>query len=154
LAANLNKTEVVGGIQNIPTILNQQQETYFYETYFSPKERSLIETNTPRSKVNFTVNYNLNKLSVMLRNIYWGEVTRDEFPFGTTQIHKGKVVTDLSLGYDIVKQLNLSVGVNNLLDKFPDQQVYENSYFGVFKYAPVQMGTMGRFYFARLTLKL
>ena len=90
----------------------------------------------------------------MLRNIYWGEVTRDEFPFGTTQIHKGKVVTDLSLGYDIIKQLNLSVGVNNLLDKFPDQQVYENSYFGVFKYAPVQMGTMGRFYFARLTLKL
>ena len=154
LAANLNKTQVVGGIQNIPTILNQQQETYFYETYFSSKERSLIETNAPRSKVNFTINYNVNKLSVMLRNIYWGEVTRDEFPFGTTQLHKGKVTTDLSLGYDIIKQLNLSVGVNNLLDKFPDQQVYENSYFGVFKYAPVQMGTMGRFYFARLTLKL
>jgi len=33
---------------------------------------------------------------------------------------------------------------------FPDLQIYENSYYGVFKYAPVQMGTLGNYFFGRL----
>jgi iron complex outermembrane receptor protein len=34
-----------------------------------------------------------------------------------------------------------------------DQQAYLNSYFKVFKYAPVQMGMNGGFYFLRLNYK-
>ena len=46
------------------------------------------------------------------------------------------------------------MGANNLFDVFPDKQVYSNSYFGVFKYAPVQMGTTGTFYFLKAIIKV
>lgn len=35
-----------------------------------------------------------------------------------------------------------------------DKQIYDNSYFGVFKYAPVQMGTLGAYFFGRITVNL
>ena len=59
----------------------------------------------------------------------------------------------LSGSYTITEKLSLAVGANNLFDIFPDVQSSENSYFGVFKYAPVQMGTTGAFCFARLNYK-
>jgi iron complex outermembrane receptor protein len=63
-------------------------------------------------------------------------------------------VTDLSLSYNFTNTLGLTIGANNLFDVFPDVQIYPNSYFGVFKYAPEQMGMTGAFYFARLNVKL
>ena len=39
------------------------------------------------------------------------------------------------------------------IDVFPDKQVYENSYYGIFPYAPVQMGMTGAYYFARASFK-
>jgi iron complex outermembrane receptor protein len=55
------------------------------------------------------------------------------------------------VSYKITPKIIFAVGANNLFDVFPDAQVYENSYFGVFKYAPVQMGTTGAYYFGRLS---
>ena len=49
---------------------------------------------------------------------------------------------------------SMSIGANNLLDVFPDKQAYSNSYFGVFKYAPVQMGTTGAFYFIKALVRI
>ena len=100
------------------------------------------------------MDYNISKLTILLRNTYFGEVTRDGFPFGVTQKHAGKVVTDLSVSYKITPKILFAVGANNLFDVFPDLQVYENSYFGVFKYAPVQMGTTGSYFFGRISCSL
>ena len=57
------------------------------------------------------------------------------------------------IGYEVFKQ-KLTLGANNLFDIFPDRQIYDNSYFGVFKYASVQMGTLGSYYLLRATLDL
>ena len=100
------------------------------------------------------MNYSVNKWNVFLGNTYFGEVTRNGFPFGVVQKHAPKEVTDLSVGYEILKNLTLTIGANNLLNVYPDLQAYENSYFGVFKYAPVQMGTTGSYYFGRLSFRL
>ena len=56
----------------------------------------------------------------------------------------------------LVKNLPLSVslGANNLLDVYPDVQAYDNSYFGVFRYAPVQQGMLGSFFYARLNFAI
>ena len=89
----------------------------------------------------------------MVRNTYFGKVTKDGYPWGSIQEHTGKVVTDASIGYDITKNFNFTIGANNLFDVFPDKQVYENSYYGVFPYAPVQMGMTGAYYFARASFK-
>jgi len=148
MAANFNKTEV-GDQLNIPTKLVGQEEIYF-----GPQEKSLIETNNPKTKLNFTINYSISKFSAMVRNVYFGEVTRNGFPYGVEQVFAGKVVTDLSLSYKLTDQLLFTVGGNNILNSLPDKQVYDNSYFGVFKYAPVQQGFNGSFFFTRLSFEL
>ena len=90
----------------------------------------------------------MQKFNFLVRNVYWGDITRNGFPFGEVQVHKGKVTTDVVASYKIKSGLSFSLGANNLLDVFPDKQVYSNSYFGVFKYAPVQMGILGSFFYA------
>jgi len=146
LLYNYNKNNVDDKLNYIPAAFVGQEDVYF-----GPQERSLIETNTPSSKGTLAFNYDIKKVSVLLRNTYFGEVTRDGYPFGVAQKHAGKVVTDLSVSYKITPKIIFAVGANNLFDVFPDAQVYENSYFGVFKYAPVQMGTTGAYYFGRLS---
>ncbi len=90
---------------------------------------------------------------MLLRNVYFGSVERNSFPFGEIQDFKGKVVTDLSFNYTI-HPLTFTIGANNLFNIYPDKQIYDNSYFGVFKYAPVQQGTLGSFFFARFTFNI
>ena len=148
LASNFNKTRITK--YSFPASLSGLSQN----DYFGPDQQSLIETNNPISKHTFTTNLAVNKLNFMVRNIYWGSVTRNGFPFGVVQKHNGKITTDLAVAYKISSALSLSVGANNLFDVFPDQQAYENSYFGVFKYAPVQMGILGAFYYARLNLAI
>ena len=124
------------------------------DVFFGPQEQSLIETNNPVDKGALRLNYSVNKWNILLGNTYFGEVTRNGFPFGVAQKHSPKVVTDLSVGYNILPNLTLTVGANNLFNVYPDLQASGNSYFGVFKYAPVQMGTTGSYYFGRLSFTL
>jgi iron complex outermembrane receptor protein len=149
LLYNYNKNKVGSTLNTIPTAFVVQEDVYF-----GPQERSLIETNTPLHKGTLALNYGINKFNFLLRNTYFGEVTRNGFPFGIEQKHNGKVVTDLSLAYKATPKIQFIIGANNLFDVFPDKQVYENSYFGVFKYAPVQMGTTGAYYFGRISYSL
>jgi iron complex outermembrane receptor protein len=149
LLYNYNKNTVDNTLNNVPTLFVGQEDVYY-----GPKERSLIETNTPLHKGTLALNYAVNKFNFLLRNTYFGEVTRNEYPFGGDQVHSGKFVTDLTAAYKVTPQIQIVLGANNLFDQFPDKQIYENSYFGVFKYAPVQMGTTGAYYFARVSYRL
>ncbi|MFQ5651766.1 MAG: TonB-dependent receptor domain-containing protein [bacterium] len=148
LAANFTDTEVDDKL-NIPPVLVGQEDIYF-----GPQEKSLIETNNPDTKLNFSVNYSISKFAAMVRNVWFGEVTRNGFPFGVEQKHDGKLVTDLSLSYQLTPNLNITVGGNNIFDVAPDEQVFDNSFFGVFKFAPVQQGFNGSFFFGRLGVSL
>lgn len=147
LGFNYNHNRITGEL-HIPAQLKGQEQIFF-----SPNDSILITGGTPKIKTNLALTYRYKKFSMLLRNIYFGEVNRNTFPYGEVQQHKGKVVTDLSFSY-IIKPLTFTMGATNLFDVFPDKQVYGNSYFGVFKYAPVQMGTLGANYFARITLSL
>lgn len=118
--------------------------------FFGPDQINIIETLSPRTKGALGFNYTINRFNFLLRNTYFGQVIRDGYPFGSVQKFSPKVVTDASVGYNITKNINITIGANNLFDVFPDLQIYENSYFGVFKYAPVQMGTLGSYFFGRL----
>lgn len=146
LAANFNDNKVDDALNIPPRLVGQET------IYFGPQEKSLIETNNPDAKVNFTIDYRIKKFSGMLRNVYFGEVTRNGFPFGVEQKHDPKVVTDVSLSYQLTHQLSLTVGGNNILDVYPDVQAFDNSFFGVFKYAPVQHGFNGASFFGRLAV--
>ncbi|WP_044173996.1 TonB-dependent receptor [Flectobacillus major] len=147
-SGNYNKNEVTK-VNPLSDKLAGQEDIYY-----GPQERSLIETNSPNIKSTLQFVYSVNKISFMYRNTYFGKVTRNGFPFGGEQVHAAKVVVDITASYKITKALSATLGANNVFDVFPDKQIYENSYFGVFKYAPVQMGTTGRYMFARLSYNL
>ena len=144
LSGNVNENKVLSINKLSDKLVGQE------DIYYGPQERSLIESNSPKIKGTLQFVYSINKISFMLRNTYFGKVTRNGFPFGGEQVHNPKVVTDITASYKFNKHLAAIIGANNLLDIYPDKQIYENSYFGVFKYAPVQMGTTGRYMFARL----
>lgn len=133
---------------HVPDGLKGQQDIFF-----SPADSVLITEGTPRVKANLSLSYKPGKFGIFVRNVYFGEVSRYAYPFGEIQKHKGKLVTDVSLSYT-VNPLTFTVGANNLFNVYPDNQVYGNSYFGVFKYAPVQQGFDGAFYFGKVAIEI
>ncbi|MFP3834395.1 TonB-dependent receptor plug domain-containing protein [Chryseobacterium sp. SIMBA_028] len=143
LAGNYTETKITDF--HFPENINTPRDQYF-----GPDQINIIETLSPKTKASLGLNYGIGKFNFLVRNTYFGKVIRDGFPFGEVQEFSPKVVTDISVGYDITKNINFTVGANNVLDVFPDLQVYKNSYYGVFKYAPVQMGTLGSYFFGRL----
>jgi iron complex outermembrane receptor protein len=149
LLYNINDNNVKDGINNLPAVFVGQEDVYF-----GPQEKSLIESNIPKHKAILNLNYAIGRFNFLVRNTYFGQVTRNGFPFGVSQKHDPRTVTDLSGTVKLFDGLQFTAGVNNVFDVFPDRQEYDNSFFGVFRYAPVQMGTTGAFYFARLTYKL
>ena len=72
------------------------------------------------------------------------------------QVFGAKVVTDLSVGYQLLQGLRLSIGANNLLDVYPDESIPANQGSAQFLYSrrSQQFGFQGRFIFARLALNL
>lgn len=143
LAGNYTETKITDF--HFPENLGTPQNEFF-----GPDQINIIETLSPKTKASLGLTYGIGKFSFLVRNTYFGKVIRDGFPFGEVQEFSPKVVTDISVGYDITKNLNFTVGANNVFDVFPDLQIYKNSYYGVFKYAPVQMGTLGNYFFGRL----
>lgn len=146
LAGNYNETKITDF--HFPQGLKASQNDYF-----GPDQINIIESLSPKAKATLGLNYSINKLNFLVRNTYFGKVTRDGYPFGKVQEFDPKIITDISVGYYISKHVNLTIGANNLLDVLPDLQIYENSYYGVFKYAPVQMGTLGSYFFGRVNFK-
>lgn len=152
------------------------QSTNQVGAYYNREDESRMEVAAPQDKVSFTLNYKYDKLSIMLRNVRFGEVTyldptinpdntttfvANAFNAGTKetldQVFAPKIVTDLTVGYQITKQINFSLGANNLLDVYQDKHTHSgNLSFGRFVYSRrvQQMGFNGRYVFGRLVFKL
>ena len=150
LAATLSQTELVGDINTSP-LLEGKEDIYFDET-----SRIFLEKAVPRTKVNLTFNYNVGDFNVMLRNVYFGSVDEATNVEANMQTFAPKVVTDLSLSYAFSKNLNLSLGANNLLDVYPDMSIEANQSSGRFLYSrrSPQFGINGRDVFARVSFNL
>ncbi|MCB0650718.1 MAG: TonB-dependent receptor [Saprospiraceae bacterium] len=145
LAGTFSKTEL-GDIKTSEQ-LKGKESTYFDET-----SRIFLESSVPRTKVNLTFNYSAGKFHALLRNVYFGEVQEATNNEANAQIFAAKVVTDLSIGYQLMDNLNLTIGANNLLDVYPDMNIEANQGSGQFLYSrrSQQFGSNGRYVFARL----
>ena len=74
-----------------------------------------------------------------------------------TRNFHAKTVTDLSLSYQIIPSVGLTIGANNLFDVYQDMHTHSgNMSLGRFVYSRrvQQMGFNGAYYFARLKLNL
>jgi iron complex outermembrane receptor protein len=147
LAGNYNRNKVVGGINSnsvLSSAANNPSRTdpakdpsNDLETgIFDRQQRARLEVGQPRSKVNLTANYTINKLDILARVVHFGQITQlsatdpnlknpggvyfNDVGFGTDQTFGAKMITDLVFTYNVRSGVSLSVGANNLFDVYPD----------------------------------
>ncbi len=144
-------------------------------SYFNREDQSRIEVANPKSKINLSFNYKYGKFGAMLRFVRFGKViyldpTIDpsdpsKFPVNAftaktetlDQTFDAKIVTDLSVSYQVLKYLGLTIGANNLFNEYQDTHVHSGNYsLGRFIYSRrvQQMGFNGSYFFGRLSLNL
>lgn len=142
IVGNINKMRI-GNVSGSATLDS--------ETLFGKREKYFLLASAPESKFGLNLNYNYNKkFNTSVRFTRFGEVELIDW-LDTVDHYGAKIVTDLSFSYQFIKQLSLTIGVNNLLNVYPDIQDTETETGGNFD--SVQMGSNGAFGFARLGFK-
>jgi iron complex outermembrane receptor protein len=115
-AANYNKVEVIK-INQAPTQLQPQ-------TLLDASAIADIETSSPEVRVNLGALWKIGKWSVNLREAYYGESSGLDSSDGAVyykNVVKPAWITDLELSYQLTRAWSMSIGANNLFNKYPDQ---------------------------------
>ena len=158
-AINFNKTQKVGDVNVSPVLQNLGYES----TYFSEKSRIYLEDSVPKVKASLSNNLSWNSFNFYLRNTYYGKVWGADIVDANFdgiilpnehQLISDKIITDLSIGYDISKNFNLTIGANNLFDIYPTKNVPASTNNDQFIYSrsTSQFGQNGRYVFSKLTV--
>ncbi|WP_046242575.1 TonB-dependent receptor [Hymenobacter terrenus] len=146
LAANLNRLLVVGAAKTTPLLAGKE------ETFFGERERAFVKASAPPYKVNLTFDYNVGRFGALVRFVQFGRVLLYDYN-GDPNRYRARLTTDLALSYSLTNQLRLSAGASNLFDVYPsffNPLATENG--GAWD--AVQMGSNGRFYFAKLQFRI
>ena len=115
VALNLNSTKLQGEVKT-PTKLSG-----YKNAIFNRKEQARIISARPSTKFLFGADYKINKFTANLNNTYFGEVTwQHATDPANDQTFSGKVITDLSFGYEFSDMISFTAQVNNLFDIYPD----------------------------------
>ncbi|WP_281234481.1 TonB-dependent receptor [Flavobacterium gelatinilyticum] len=141
-------------------------------TFFGERDKAFLLASAPPNKFALNLNYGRKWFDAGLAFTRFSEVKlldyqMDEDPEdyrtsptetdaqvfenqkrAATDTYGAKIVTDLTLGFKLSKSTKLSIGANNLLNIYPDQQddwVEAGGYWDA-----VQMGFNGAYYYARL----
>lgn len=152
LAAIFSKNELLK--KNIVDLnVENLSDEALVEKYLNRQVIGQFETGTPRTKLIGSVSYRFSKFSTMLRGTYYGKITElstvtDANGVYYDQTFSSQSVFDLSVSYDITPHLKLSVGGNNIFDKYPDLLRPENR--GFYLYSNSQQGSNGSYYYGRV----
>jgi len=158
-AINFNRTKKVGDIHASDLLKNAGLEN----TYFGEKSRVYLEDSVPKIKASLSHSLSWNDFTVYLRNTYYGKVYgADSVDLNNDgiallnehQLVSDKIITDLSIGYNISKNFNLTLGTNNLFDIYPTKNVTASTNNDQFIYSrsTAQFGQNGRYVFSKLTV--
>ncbi|MDH5380265.1 MAG: TonB-dependent receptor [Cyclobacteriaceae bacterium] len=147
LAATFFQTLQDGAVKSSGALVGKE------DVYFSSTARGYLENASPRAKINLTHVYRADKFSVMLRNVYFGEVTD---PSDNVTVYGSKIITDATVSYTLTKGIKITLGGNNLLDVYPDEVPVGANYGGQFMFSrnTSQFGFNGRYVYSRLTFNL
>lgn len=147
LSGTFSQTKKVDDIHASQILVNGGQ----LDSFFSSNSQAYLETAGVHTKINLSNTISFDKWNVFFRNVYFGDVTST-----TGQVFSPRVVTDLSVAYDYNDNTTFTIGANNLMDIYPDENFSGNTSSGRFIYSrrAQQFGTNGRFLFARLTFNL
>lgn len=148
LAGNFNENKVDGSLKtnsvidapsNNPSLTDATKNPAndLSAALFDRLQKSRIEVAQPKSKINASFNYTLNRLNVLLRSVRFGEtvllsaadpkavngsgVYWNDVALGADQTFSAKITTDMVVSYRFNRGLTFSVGANNLFDVYPDR---------------------------------
>lgn len=118
-------------------------------------ERGRIEEGSPRDKFALTAGWNLQRWDFNAGATRYGEVTaRHASNPAQDQTYGGKWTLDLSLNFRPNQHWVATLGADNALDEYPDQNTYANSTFGMFPYSLYSpFGFNGRYVYGRVAYK-
>jgi iron complex outermembrane receptor protein len=116
IAANFNITEVVG--TNFPKFI---KDNNLQDAIFSREDISRVESWRPRQKIIAAANYKINKFTAGVSFMNYGKVTYRHASDATNDAtFGGKTLTDINFSYGLTDNVNVSLGVNNLFNIYPD----------------------------------
>lgn len=166
LAGTFSKTEwdQEAGINASPLL----REKGLVGTYFDQESRLYLEQAVPRTKLTLSNTLDVNKFSIYLRNTYFGETTEaTNDPIFDSQLNlldnadidpynSPKILTDLSIGYNVSQSISFTIGAQNLLDVYPDvvDEAYQSSGRFLYSRRSPQFSFGGRHLFARFVFSL
>lgn len=156
-AVNFNQTKKVGSTHSSGLLQSANLEN----TYFSEKSRVYLEEAVPRVKASLSNNLSWKNATFYLRNTYFGKVTGadiiDTNGDGIVEPNEhqkiaAKIITDVSVAYQFTKNVGLTLGVNNLFDVYPTENLPASTNNDQFVYSrsTSQFGQNGRYVFTRL----
>ncbi|MET0248272.1 MAG: TonB-dependent receptor [Sphingobium sp.] len=122
---------------------------------FSRQRIVSFEKGTPRTKLVGTIDWTLQDLGVTARASYYGDVIQPSSNgLSADDIHTGKhTIFDLEARYQVIRNLNVAIGANNLFDTYPDAveaRLNSTGLVGFPYYSP--FGFNGRYLYGRINL--
>lgn len=118
-------------------------------TFFGKREKAFLLASAPDSKFGLNLTYSKSKFDAGLAFTRFSKVVLVDYA-DEDDVYNPKVVTDLTLGYQFTKNLKLTIGSNNLFNRYPTKQdELGNTEAGGY-WDAVQMGFSGAYYYARL----
>lgn len=122
------------------------------ETFFGAREQAFLLASAPKNKFGLNLNYANKKFDSGLAFTRFSKVVLVDYG-GEDDVYSAKISTDLTFGYQLNKQLKLTVGSNNLFNVYPDKQDEQGNTEAGGYWDAVQMGFNGAYYYARLGFK-
>ncbi|SNS27086.1 TonB-dependent receptor plug domain-containing protein [Sphingopyxis indica] len=170
LTANYNENKVKS-VADLPSAL--------YTSTVDPAATAIInkytvwqlEKSTPKFRAALNAHLESDRFSVNLRESYYSRVSALETTPGNSPLAgadlvvpvKAAFITDAEIGYKVTEGIKLSIGANNLFNKYPTKRSYENiraaqlasgsASYGTNVYPTISpYGINGGYYYGRVNL--
>lgn len=147
VAANVNDVSVT----KLPTsssVLNP------VPTLFARSRILTIEEGTPDTKVSSSADWSLGRWGATARVTYYADVLQPGSTAAADYSTGAKTTVDLEGRFQVTERVGVAVGVDNILDEYPDfvpASLNSNGVLGFPYYSP--FGFNGRYGYARLSVK-
>jgi len=151
-AMNFNDTEVT----NKDDLVTPDELAAYTTSQLLGRENTVrYESSSPKENFQFSAMLQKPTSTLMAKLNRWGEVTIPASSVEREQVLSPKWTVDMEYSFQLNSTVRMSLGVNNLLDEYPDKTVKRNSFNGIFQhsgYSP--FGFSGRYIYTRLDMNL
>jgi iron complex outermembrane recepter protein len=147
LSYNYNKQELVGEVVTPPVLAGMG-------TFLYPEDWRIATTKgRPKDRLNARVRYSMGPLSTQVAANYYGEITTlaNENPY-ILQERRAKTIFDADLGYELRPGTEVTLGVENLFNVYPDRNLEGYDGGGRNPYSSAGWGRNGRYLYTRINV--